>query len=128
MPQIPIKWNYNKEKQYICANTTVTNKNVREVVDWAIDEVPHDCMIRVWSGVHGVPGGSIQIDDPQFYEVDKNLPEKLDCPAMITVNKMEVTALPPAALLTHIRDKKSIVVLAWCHSKGYLHDEASYWV
>ena len=116
---IPSKWQHNPAKNVIYSRAKVTNADVEEIVDWAIDNV-ESINYRVWSGVHGLPGGMIQLPEEEFFEVDRrDLSTKLDH-YKVTVHKMDVVTTPPQKMLKHLSEIGTTTILAWCYSEGFL--------
>jgi hypothetical protein len=120
MVMIPYKWVHDPRRRIIYSRQTVTNQDVEDIVDWAIDAIDDTPKYRVWSGVHGVPGGWIQVDDDDFYEIDKRELAVKYPHYKVTVHKMDVVTLPPHDMQMHLNDREATVILAWCYSEGFL--------
>ena len=115
----PRKWKYETYRRLVVATERVSNQDVSDVVDWAINELFTN-KFRVWSGVHGAPGGSIQVEDEDFYEIDKRTLSLKRQQFRVKIYKMEYDTLPPVQMREHMRDANATVILAWCFSDGFV--------
>ena len=124
---IPHKWKYDEARRLISATEKVTNQDVEDIVDWIVEQ-NKSIVYSIFSGVHGLPGGLIQIDDPEFYKHDREMAQpgsgkKYD--PKIEVFKMPFRQTVPPQLAEKLCDVNATVILAWCYSDGFVDTGAA---
>ena len=123
--QLPIKltkWNYDEARNLVTATQRVTSDDVEEVLDAVCDFGVYNQII-IFSGVHGEPGGILQVADPKFFAADAELAQegsgKPHDPTIV-VQKMPLQQTTPVVLTEALLQKSTAVILAWCYSNGYV--------
>ena len=116
---IPFGWNHEAYRRVICSRRQVTNQDVSDIVDWAIKNIM-TVKFRLWSGVHGEPGGMISVEDEEFYLIDKRNLTLNQRSCRVKVHQMFWENLPPEEMRAHLRDPATTVILGWCYSEGFI--------
>lgn len=116
------KWVYHAPLGLITAQQRVGNDDVEEALDWAVNEGLAD-KYYIYSGVHGLPSGQLQIDDAGFYKSDLELIQDSAKPTFnnprITVVKKTFSDTPEPVLIQRVKDHNRLVIMAWCYSEFY---------
>ena len=118
-----IKWKYHREKRLCTTIERISGEDVDELLD-ALSDLDKYSYIRVWTGVHGEPGGLVSVGEPDFTledrafaQVGSGNPQHPD----ITIHSMaEATQSAPPEMLQQLSRNDTAVVLAWCYSDGYI--------
>jgi hypothetical protein len=122
LPPCYSKWHYDDTRRLITATMKITNDDVEDVLHWAFER-GICAKIYIYSGVHGEPGGILQVQDEQFYKKDLFLihdgKATLNDPR-VTVVKKVFDNRPEAVLKERVTDPIRLVILAWCYSEGYM--------
>ena len=118
-----LKWSYDRASGLCTATERITADDVDDVLEelTRLDVYTH---IRVWSGVHGEPGGIVSVGEPDFTEQDLDFAQAgrgTPRDPVISIHRMpEAMQTAPQMMRIHCALPSTAVVLAWCYSNGFV--------
>lgn len=116
------KWNYDRASGVCTSKERITVDDVDDILEELTKLDIYSC-IRVWSGVHGEPGGLVSVGEPDFSEQDLDFAQPgrgNPRDPQITIHRMlPMMQSAPQMMRIHRSLPNTAVVLAWCYSEGF---------